>query len=190
MGHTLHYTKTNSCGKMKRSSVLFRLLYIICTLMVTVTSMLDTSLPCNFHRIGDGVCVCNETYCDTLDTPQMVCGEYILVSSSKSGKRFSITRTKFESVTSSIVLNRRLEIDETQKFQKLIGFGGALTDSTSLVMASMNKKIRECVYSSYASKSLGAAYEIIRIPLGASDFRYFFFIFFRKMNGTKSTSRW
>lgn len=137
--------------------------------MVTTTGMAK-SWPCNFHRIGDGVCVCNDTYCDTLDVPQIVCGEYILVTSSKSGKRFNITRTKFDSLSTTVASNRRFEIDETRKYQQLIGFGGALTDATSSVLAAMSKSIRECVYKSYVSKSFGAAYDIVRIPLGGTDF--------------------
>lgn len=154
---------------MARSSLLFRLLCIMCALMLTTTGI-DTSWPCNFHRIGDGVCVCNATYCDTLDLPQIVCGEYILVTSSKNGKRFDITRTKFDSLNATVASNRRFEIDESQKYQQLIGFGGALTDATSSALAAMNKTIRECVFRSYASKTIGAAYDIIRIPLGGSDF--------------------
>lgn len=132
--------------------------------------------PCNYYRIGEsGVCVCNTTYCDMFDIPELGCGEYVLVTTSKGGKRFHTTIGEMNVMnaaasTSSPLNGRWLTIDESQQYQKIIGFGGALTDSSSALIASMNKTLRDCVYKSYASIEHGAAYQIIRIPLGGTDF--------------------
>lgn len=145
-------------------------LLLLCISVLMVARAMDTSKPCNYQRIGDGVCVCNVTYCDTLDFEGPGCGEFMLVTSSKSGKRFNITNPIVDALNVSVPLNRWLKIDEDQTYQKIIGFGGALTDATSSVIASMEQSLRHCVYTSYVSSTNGAAYQIIRIPLGGSDF--------------------
>lgn len=148
----------------------FRLL-LLCASTLIVVCAINTSKPCNYQRIGDGVCVCNITYCDTLDVLQPNCGEFTLVTSSKSGKRFKITnRTSVNVSQVAVPLNRWLKIDANQTYQKIIGFGGAFTDATSSVIAAMHESLRICVYTSYVSSTNGAAYQIFRIPLGGSDF--------------------
>lgn len=55
------------------------------------------SNPCEIRAFKTGlVCVCNETYCDTLEfeLPEND-GEVLILSTSKSGLRFHETRTKF-----------------------------------------------------------------------------------------------
>lgn len=133
---------------------------------------MDTSKPCNYYHIGDGVCVCNATYCDTLDVVQPVCDKFTLITSAKSGKRFNITNFDSNSdiLNVSVPLNRWLRIDENQTYQTIIGFGGALTDAASIAIASMNVTLRQFVYNSYVSSSHGAAYQIFRIPIGGTDF--------------------
>lgn len=132
--------------------------------------------PCNYQQFGDsGVCVCNTTYCDAFEIPTIDCGEFILLTSSKAGKRFDITaRQQLNSSTthgiSSALPARWLKIDATQTFQTVIGFGGALTDATSSLIAAMPRSLRHCVYNSYMSPEFGAAYQMFRIPLGGSDF--------------------
>lgn len=136
-----------------------------------MTSGMATSKPCNYQQTSDGgVCICNETYCDTLDVPEPDHGEYILVTSSKDGKRFDATKGYLNTSNSKDLSNRWLEIDDSRKYQKIIGFGGALTDAASIVLSTMKKSMREHFYESYLSPTIGAAYQIIRIPIGASDF--------------------
>lgn len=136
-----------------------------------MTSGMSTSKPCNYQTTADGgVCVCNQTYCDTLDVPGLECGEYILVTSSKNGKRFDTIKGDMTGSKATDVPNRWLEIDNSRTYQKIVGFGGAFTDATSYVLTTMNQKIREYVYQSYLSPTMGAAYQILRIPIGASDF--------------------
>lgn len=146
------------------------LLLLKLSALMLVAIAMSTSNPCNFSQIRDGVCICNSTYCDTLDVPNADCGEYVLVTSSKSGKRFDITKSQLNTVNCSIQSDRSLKINANETFQQIIGFGGALTDATSLVIDSMDEAIREFVYKSYISDEFGANYGIIRIPLGASDF--------------------
>lgn len=144
---------------------------LLCTVGVLITNGMGTSKPCNYQSTPNGgVCVCNETYCDTLDVQQPNCGEYILVTSSKAGKRFDATKGDCYPTNTSDGSNRWLEIDGNRKYQNMVGFGGAFTDAVSQVLATMTPAIRSHVYESYLSATMGAAYQILRIPIGASDF--------------------
>lgn len=146
------------------------LLLIKLNIFIWISNALSTSKPCNFQQIHDGVCVCNSTYCDTLDVPTLDCGEFMVITTSKNGKRFDITKSKMNTTGTSYKSNRWMELNENQTFQTIIGFGGALTDAASIVLETMNESIRESVYESYFSADFGANYNILRIPLGASDF--------------------
>lgn len=139
---------------------------------VLMISGIGTSKPCIYQSTNvGGICICNETYCDTLDVPQPNCGEYILVTSSKNGKRFETIMANIDSVSnSSDGSNRWLEIDENREYQNIVGFGGAITDAVSYILTTMKPSIRQHLYQSYLSPVMGAAYQILRIPIGATDF--------------------
>lgn len=132
---------------------------------------------CNFQKVGDGICVCNVTYCDTLDVPPLSaeCGEYFVVTSSRDGKRFesqSGSLAKLKQIRPN-AFNHRMDINTSVRYQEMVGFGGALTDATSQMIASMNATLRQFLYRSYMSPLDGLAYDVLRIPLGASDFSEF-----------------
>ena len=61
-------------------------------------------------------------------------------------------------------------LDETQTFQKILGFGGAFTDSAGINIHSMNdeKIVQKIIESYYDSKGLD--YSIGRINMGGCDF--------------------
>lgn len=129
------------------------------------------STPCNFKKIGDGVCICDVNYCDTLDTEEPTCDTFTMVTTSKFGKRFATTSNLFNSFGIPNPLpTKYLRIDQDRVYQSLIGFGGALTDASSIVIEEMNESIRQCFYKSYMSPKYGAAYKLFRIPIGGSDF--------------------
>lgn len=146
--------------------------FLVCFIqMFAVASAVEN--PCNYQQMSDGgVCICNSTYCDTLDVPLVDCGQFVLVTSSKAGKRFDIVNlsTSLNKSTPISLPNRWLKVDASQTFQAIVGFGGALTDATSLLMDKMSVALRHCAYNSYVSPELGAAYQLFRIPLGGSDF--------------------
>lgn len=155
--------------------------FVICIYIFVIANVLGEaacatintiSNPCNFQPMSDsGVCACNTTYCDTFDIPTIDCGEFLMVTSSKAGKRFHISKwQEFNSITSPVLPVRWLKIDRNRTFETVIGFGGALTDATSSLIDQMPRTIRHCAYNSYISPSFGAAYQIFRIPLGGSDF--------------------
>lgn len=148
--------------------------------------MLDVrASACNLREYPDGyVCVCNETHCDDLKIDEPVnFGDYILVTSSKAGERFDVTKGSFiqpsvlrikretdkdddESPINSITLS----INRDKKYQSIVGFGGAFTGTVSHLLDLMPTKLRETLYRDYYSLSDGIGYTIMRIPIAGCDF--------------------
>lgn len=128
-----------------------------------------TSKPCIFRP--DGACICNSTYCDTLDVPEPNIGEYNLITSSKGGKRFSIQQGKLNATKGQYFVDTvQLNINPYRQYSRVVGFGGAFTDAVTINLRKMTLSQRKFFYQSYFDKKYGSAYTIIRIPLGGSDF--------------------
>lgn len=143
------------------------------------------------------VCVCNETFCDTLEF-NLPSDDVLIISSSKSGLRFRESKAKFNSKRFKVEdgefdskqtkLNKKPEVNDiSQQFfhifnlrnevsinhdethQKIFGFGNAFTGTVSHILKSA-PKLKENIYKSYFSKETGNAFNIIRMSIGGSDF--------------------
>jgi hypothetical protein len=76
------------------------------------------------------VCVCTDSYCDAFDNREskpLTNNNFAVYTSSKDGARFELSigeiSPHFDEKEDSILLY----VDETQKYQEIIGFGGAFT---------------------------------------------------------------
>lgn len=136
--------------------------------------------PCGYRSAGDsGICVCNITYCDTLEPPKLN-GGYIECTSSKSGKRFEYKTGKFRqpTVKNGILEPIKPEVTyvriEGQLIprREIVGFGGGLTTAESFLLNQLSLALRNQFYRSYFS-NLGSEYNIIRVGIGgcSNDFR-------------------
>ncbi|XP_043935243.1 lysosomal acid glucosylceramidase [Protopterus annectens] len=126
--------------------------------------------PCASMSFGDSsvVCVCNTTYCDTLDPLRMPAkGSYILYESSKSGKRLESTTGPFIKSIQDSGLKFTFNVDK--KYQQIKGFGGAVTDSATVNILSLTKEAQENLLRSYFSED-GIEYNVIRVPMASCDF--------------------
>jgi glucosylceramidase len=130
-------------------------------------------MPCAHRNYGNGatVCVCNETHCDDLDpikkTPK---GMITLFETSQSGDRFKETAVKFGDTNSEHTTNSQtITIDKTKKIQKIIGFGGAFTDSSGINIGLLPKKLQDNIIRDYFSEK-GIEYTVCRVPIAGSDF--------------------
>lgn len=64
-----------------------------------------------------------------------------------------------------------ISINRTATYQKIIGFGGAFTGAVSHNLNQLSSaELRQQVYQSYYSKSVGNGYNLMRIPIGGCDF--------------------
>lgn len=144
---------------------------------------MKTSKPCLLQVTEYGhVCVCDVDYCDTLDVPEpSESNEYVLVTSSESGERFSYFKGMFskgnlsdlncsQSNATTNATKAFIQIDQSKTYQIIIGFGGAFTGAVSYILDQLPQELRECIYKSYYSFESGMGYNLMRIPIGSSDF--------------------
>ncbi|XP_002122773.2 lysosomal acid glucosylceramidase-like [Ciona intestinalis] len=127
-------------------------------------------LPCASRMCNSDsvVCVCNSTYCDTISEVLLIpSGQAITYTSSKSGLRFAKQTLNFQSGTPSSGWN--LIVNTTERFQKLIGFGGAFTDAAGINIASLSSEAQNYFLRSYFSDQ-GIGFNMGRIPMASVDF--------------------
>ncbi|XP_006895862.1 PREDICTED: glucosylceramidase isoform X2 [Elephantulus edwardii] len=62
-----------------------------------------------------------------------------------------------------------LTLEPEQKFQKIKGFGGAITDAAALNILALSPAAQNLLLRSYFSEE-GIEYNIIRVPMGSCDF--------------------
>lgn len=126
--------------------------------------------PCKIRKTKYGnVCVCTADYCDTLEDiePQNV-GDYVVVSSSKGSAPFLVRKGLFNASAKSETTH--IEVQRNKEYQKMYGFGGALTGSVSHILEKLPDSLRQHIYTSYYSAGKGIGYNMMRITIGGSDF--------------------
>jgi len=62
-----------------------------------------------------------------------------------------------------------IKVDSTKLYQKIEGFGGAITDSTAQVFASLNSSLQSQVIEALWGPT-GQQYNLMRLTIGATDF--------------------
>ncbi|XP_037509141.1 lysosomal acid glucosylceramidase-like [Rhipicephalus sanguineus] len=121
---------------------------------------------------GSFVCVCSPKRCDFVgDIGGLLSGAAVVFESSKAGLRFAKTTTTFGETTdvadgeeSEVLL-----INSSRTYQRVLGFGGAFTDSVGINLNSLPTNMRDYILKSYYSKE-GIEYNMGRIPLASTDF--------------------
>lgn len=155
---------------------------------VTLCSASDFK-PCSLREFDKGfVCVCNETYCDSLvfARPKSK-GQYSLVTSNALGERFVwkqghfVLRTRHQRPSKrfySVIrakreerkIKKELNVFRERRYQTIVGFGGAFTGAVSHLLDLLPKSLRETIYKDYFSQTEGIGYTFMRIPIGGCDF--------------------
>ncbi|XP_027525147.1 glucosylceramidase-like [Corapipo altera] len=114
------------------------------------------------------ICVCNATYCDTLDPLVLPPpGSYVKYESSKAGKRLERSEGKFQHSLHTPGL--LLTINITTLHQSMKGFGGSLSDSAAMNILRLSRPAQDNLLRSYFS-ACGIEYNLIRVPMACSDF--------------------
>uniref|UniRef100_A0A1A9X2C4 Glucosylceramidase n=1 Tax=Glossina brevipalpis TaxID=37001 RepID=A0A1A9X2C4_9MUSC len=67
--------------------------------------------------------------------------------------------------TSTVVVN----VNRTQGYQNIEGFGGAFTGSVSYVLQQLKPELQDQIYKTYFHKE-GIQYNMLRLPIGGCDF--------------------
>ncbi|XP_076030329.1 lysosomal acid glucosylceramidase-like [Oratosquilla oratoria] len=120
---------------------------------------------------GSGVCVCNETHCDSLATIHAPDEGFVTVSTTKAGQRWKISYQNFSHHDNNIpwLGKRQVLLVGDANGQEFLGFGGAFTDATGVNVFSLPSDMRNQILSSYYGDE-GLEYTLGRVPIGGTDF--------------------
>ncbi|XP_017583381.1 PREDICTED: glucosylceramidase isoform X2 [Corvus brachyrhynchos] len=126
--------------------------------------------PCDAKDFGHGslVCACSAMYCDTLDPLVLPApGSYVKYESSKAGKRLERSEGSFQH--NAKTPDFHLTLDTAQRYQKVKGFGGSITDAAAINIQSLSKDAQNHLLRSYFSEE-GIEYNLVRVPMASTDF--------------------
>lgn len=139
--------------------------------LIAITLRLVIAYSCVSRRMEYGtVCVCNDTYCDTLNTPMPIeKNQFIMITSSEGGDRFSYSTGQFSKLSKNVTSKSYLYINRYKLYQRIHGFGTSMTTSVSYILQKLPSTLRDCVYRSYFSNVDGMGLNMIRMPIGGSD---------------------
>ena len=62
-----------------------------------------------------------------------------------------------------------IQVDTTQQYQSMLGFGGAFTDAAGINIATLSEDSQDTLIRSYFAPD-GIRYDLCRIPIAGSDF--------------------
>ncbi|XP_030147447.4 lysosomal acid glucosylceramidase-like [Taeniopygia guttata] len=153
---------------MRAVGILSWLLLLL--LLLLPVAQVTGARPCIPKDFGHGsvVCVCNATYCDTLDPLVLPApGSYVKYESSKAGKRLERSEGKFQHSLHSPGL--LLTLDISTLYQHVKGFGGSLSDAAAMNILKLSQPAQDNLLRSYFSES-GIEYNLVRVPMACSDF--------------------
>ncbi|XP_052751994.1 lysosomal acid glucosylceramidase-like [Galleria mellonella] len=134
--------------------------------------------PCAARQIkGQSiVCVCNSTYCDEIVRSIPREGTYIAYTSSEAGARFRKTTGLLGPNEDSLLSHNEsvrittLTVNTGKVFQRIEGFGGAVTDAAAINWKNLtDPRLRQNLIKSYFGTS-GIEYNMVRVPIGGCDF--------------------
>ncbi|XP_067944228.1 lysosomal acid glucosylceramidase-like [Watersipora subatra] len=148
------------------SQCFFRVLF--CAILSALNSGV-TGLVCDqvsFNR-SSIVCRCNATYCDTVPELKLSANSYTIYTSTMAGDRFANKIVPFSSKTSTATGD--VKVDKSTKYQDIIGFGGAITDSAALNVFKLSFRATRKLLQSYYSPD-GIEYTLGRVPEAGSGF--------------------
>lgn len=113
------------------------------------------------------VCVCNATYCDTIQVGTVPTNKIKVFLTSKEKPGFNIRQETFSDAKNNKVV--AITVSRNVKHQKIVGFGGAFTDSTGHNIKLLPEGAQRKLMESYFSDD-GIEYSIQRVPVGGADF--------------------
>uniref|UniRef100_A0A914GQ42 Glucosylceramidase n=1 Tax=Globodera rostochiensis TaxID=31243 RepID=A0A914GQ42_GLORO len=123
------------------------------------------------------VCMCDASHCDTFDGPvgDVPNGTLVAYVSDRKWKRLERQevplRTKRavpESDPSDKLL--RIIVNPFEKYQTILGFGGAFSDSSGINLNAVSAPVRRHLLEAYFHSEKGIRYTIGRVPIASTDF--------------------
>ncbi|XP_018494695.1 lysosomal acid glucosylceramidase [Galendromus occidentalis] len=143
--------------------------FIITVLLLSVLNSVtgENCYPKKFNS-SSVVCVCNENNCGDIGKVKAEDGKIALYQSSMSGERLQRSTVDFLSGAPAAERDLTVSLINTH-LQKIIGFGGALTDAAGVHWAGLGSTLQKRLLQSYYGPE-GLEYNMGRIPMAACDF--------------------
>ncbi|XP_799203.3 lysosomal acid glucosylceramidase [Strongylocentrotus purpuratus] len=146
---------------------------VVLLLLAVQLTTCTTAIPCHQQRFPGGdtfVCVCNSTYCDTVeDYEPMQSGHFtVYTSSNTTGDRLTKRVYPISTTSNSTGSTVTIKIDKATRYQSVIGFGGCTTDAATINAFSLSNSSRHNLMKSYFSQD-GIEYTLSRVPIGCTD---------------------
>lgn len=113
------------------------------------------------------ICVCNSTYCDTVELGKITHETIKAFLTSNESPGFNIREEKFDNTKQTGVTI--LKVNTNVKYQKILGFGGAFTDSGGHNIKLLPEPAQKKLIESYFADD-GIEYNMARVPIGGADF--------------------
>ncbi|XP_063173274.1 lysosomal acid glucosylceramidase-like [Candoia aspera] len=135
-----------------------------------LVSAFPASQPCIPKFLGENamVCVCNATYCDTLDPVSLPdVGNFLKYTTSRAGQRLERSVGKIS--PSRGASGFFYTYNPYVQHQCIKGFGGSQTDAAAINILKMSSATQNHLLRSYFSEE-GIEYNLLRWPIGCSDF--------------------
>ncbi|XP_039972803.1 lysosomal acid glucosylceramidase [Xiphias gladius] len=140
---------------------------VFLTAQVTLSTESNKCAARNFGH-DSVVCECNSTYCDSVGSVTLPpLGQYSSYLSSMAGSRLEPGQGQAQ--VNSTGAGLRLTIVPYQKYQKIRGFGGAMTDAAAINILSLSAGAQDQLLRQYFS-SEGIGYSVVRVPMASCDF--------------------
>ncbi|XP_018326581.1 glucosylceramidase-like [Agrilus planipennis] len=138
---------------------------LICAVFSSATEAANT---CAKRELSTGiVCVCNSTYCDTVDPlKQLRKGLYVAYETNKEGLRLEKSVAEYDIRSNG---DYELVVNDSKTYQTIHGFGGSFTDSFAINYLNLSRTTREKLIRSYFSDE-GSEYNLCRVPIAGTDF--------------------
>ncbi|XP_044747412.1 lysosomal acid glucosylceramidase-like [Coccinella septempunctata] len=138
---------------------------LICEIFLFVYA--SAASDCLLREYGENkkVCVCNSEHCDYF-SENLALDKVNIITSTQSGARYRTSVQDFETVSNSTNL---ITINRNKTYQKINGFGGALTDTAGVNIMSLPAGAAEHLMRSYFTGT-GSMYNLCRVPMGGTDF--------------------
>ncbi|EPB74230.1 O-Glycosyl hydrolase family 30 [Ancylostoma ceylanicum] len=145
-------------------------LLVLALALFCVVSGQYTYQPCAARSFGKNqvVCVCNTTYCDNVESlGDLRPGQAVLYYSNEAGRR--LEKSNLKQTANRAENSLLLTLDSRTTFQKMLGFGGAFTDSSGINLQTLPKSMQDSMLEGYYGAS-GLQYTIGRVPMASCDF--------------------
>ncbi|XP_030832503.1 lysosomal acid glucosylceramidase [Strongylocentrotus purpuratus] len=169
-----------SQGGVTQPSVNIQMCLLVAVVIFSLVSTSSQSkndgegyFPCNKTQFASGdsfVCQCNSTYCDTIEGYlPLLADHFTYYTSSKASDRFAKRIAPISAKSNASASTVNLTINTSDLYQKVLGFGGAVTDSMALSVKNLSAATQNHLIRSYYSAD-GLEYTFSRINIGTCDF--------------------